>query len=110
MSTTALQDLQLEGTHENLPREIASLSEIVEEIWRARDTDTFWTPTPCVRSIIATMQAFQKKGNDLMSQINELVRDLLGGLTELSADPRLSEDQKKDIAKDCETQMMKQDD
>ena len=81
--------------NKNLTKEIASLREIAEEIQRSEDPDNVRTPTPHVRSIISTMQSFQRKGEDLMIQINDLVGDLIGRLTELSSDPRLSEEQKK---------------
>ena len=44
-----------------------------------------------------------------MDQINDLVGDLIGKLTELSVNPRLSEDQRTEISKDCDTQKQKQD-
>ena len=45
-----------------------------------------------------------------MSPINIRVCDLIGDLTKISADPRLSAALKQEITKDCETQMTKHDD
>ena len=44
-----------------------------------------------------------------MSQINILVCDLIGKLTEISTNVKLTAAQKQEINKDCETQIQKQD-
>ena len=91
--------------NKNLERELASLDDIAEGIKVSGGPTVGRSPTPRKRSIINNMKSFQTKRDKLMDKINTMIVELIGMLTEIGTNVKLSADQAAAMTKDIDKQI-----